>query len=173
MFWKRSSASDIPNSRIIIARYRGTCSCGKVWSVGDQIEWDPISKKPSCLSCFQRRQQLSKCNLSEVASDSDHFTEIVERIKRIGGLPSPASDLIDEYWQLFDELQQAPPKHSAAKPFLQSRAKCRTKNIVPYVVRLSRKQLCVHCLRLQDGVIVLMDFSSKSVHCIRCECSHF
>lgn len=134
----------------IIAMFPGTCKCGRAWKAGYRIERDPVSQKISCIRCSYRRQELARNNIAEVVSDSDPFTDIVERMKRIGGLPSRSPQVLDEYWQLFDKLQYAPPRHSSVKPFLESRAICKTKEVVPYVVMLSREQRCVHCNRLQN-----------------------
>ena len=172
MIRKRPGEST-PISRLIRARYKGICLCGRRFAVGDRIEFDPLGRLTRCLGCYQKQLRLSRENLTEpVMEDNSAQFARVERLKMIRALPFPLSpSLNDEYLGLLAELNDEQEIAPCTKLFLQSSARCKSKDRRLYAVKLYSARLCVHCRETQvGGSLVLMDFSKMLVHCILCEC---
>lgn len=170
---RQRRTESLPASRIITARYKGKCLCGKSFAAGEQIEFDPVGRQTRCLGCYQKQLKLRQQNISDTfdVRDDSQFA-IVERLKQIRALPTPLSPrLKDEYDSLLKSLKIAPQCSPSTKLFLQSSANCKYKGIRLYAVKLGSAAPCLHCRRQQRaGCIVLMEFPSRKVHCIGCDC---
>lgn len=171
MLRQRESTATTP--RLIYARYRGVCKCGRGFLAGEQIEFDPVGRHKRCIRCVQRRQSSSSGNGQVIHFDS--YRGVVQRLKRIAELPRPlAPQVLEEYWKLMTEISTAPESSKSVKQFLQSTARCCTADDSErFAVTLLEDKPCVHCFQTQRrGEIVLMEFPQRNVHCIWCECTH-
>ncbi len=156
----------------IYAKFRGVCKCGRGFIAGEQIEFDPSGRQKRCVQCAKKR--ASHSGIGQLI-DFDSYSGVVQRLKRIDSLPRPlAPHIAHEYWKLMQEISTAPESSKSVTSFLQSTARCcNSSPSERYVVSLLEERQCVHCLQMQStGDLVLMDFPSRNVHCIWCECTN-
>lgn len=154
----------------IYAKFRGVCKCGRGFIAGEQIEFDPSGRQKRCVQCAKKRKAHG---IGQVI-DFDSYSGVVQRLKRIAALPRPlAPHIAHEYWNLMQEISTAPDSSKSVVSFVQSAARCCSSSPSErYVVSLLEERQCVHCLQMQStGDLVLMDFPSRNVHCIWCECT--
>lgn len=184
--------------RLIYAKYRGVCKCGRGFIAGEQIEFDPVGRHKRCRQCIQSRHSSQQYANNRVV-DFDSYRGMVMRLKQIAQLPRPLAPKVkDEYWRLMHEISTAPESSRSVKQFLQAVACCPSDdcsshehspekevseshssdddrsqtNARRFLVTLLESKQCVHCFqRQQRGELVLMDFPSRKVHCIWCECT--
>src|SRR5262249_2026549 len=94
----RDSGTSAP--RLIYAKWRGVCKCGRGFTAGEQIEFDPRSRQKRCRVCIQNRHSSQQYANGRVV-DFDSYRGIVMRLKQIADLPRPlAAHTKDEYWKL-------------------------------------------------------------------------
>jgi|GEM_PF-1421970 hypothetical protein len=188
--------------RLIYAKYRGVCKCGRGFIAGEQIEFDPVGRHKRCRQCIQSRHSSQQYANRRVV-DFDSYRGMVMRLKQIAELPRPLAPKVkDEYWRLMREISTAPESSRSVKQFLQSIACCPSESCFShdhsqenqsaenhsaestaseklsqgssrrFLVTLLESKQCVHCLQRQHrGELVLMEFPSRKVHCIWCECT--
>ncbi len=157
---------------LIYAKYRGVCKCGRGFLAGEQIEFDPIARDKRCIRCINKRQSSSKEFGRVIQFDS--YRGVVQRLRQIDKLPRPlAKDVAAEYYKLMSEISTATEASKSVKDYLQSSARCCKSSDERFVVTLVEDKACVHCSEiLRKGELVLMEFPSRSAHCIWCECTH-
>src|SRR5256885_935429 len=106
--------------RLIYARYRGVCICGRGFLAGEQIEFDPVARHKRCAKCVKKhpsQQHGNGVNGQVIAFDS--YSGVVQRLKRIAALPRPlAPGVVHEYWNLMQEISTAPESTKSVKQFL-------------------------------------------------------
>lgn len=162
-------------ARLMYAKYRGVCKCGRGFLAGEQIEFDPIGRLKRCARCIEKRQSTHDAGLGQLIY-FDSYSGAVQRLRQISELPRPlAPHVVDQYWKLMREISTAPESSRSVKQFLLSVARCcnRSDKSERYVTTLLADKRCVHCLEVQNsGELVLMEFPSRNVHCIWCECTH-
>lgn len=181
--------------RLIYAKYRGVCKCGRGFIAGEQIEFDPVGRHKRCRQCIQSRHSSQQYANRRVV-DFDSYRGMVMRLRQIAELPRPLAPKVkDEYWRLMHEISTAPESSRSVKQFLQSIACCPSESCSShehsqesqpaesvasisqgssrrFLVNLLESKQCVHCLQRQHrGELVLMEFPSRKVHCIWCECT--
>lgn len=183
--------------RLIYAKYRGVCKCGRGFIAGEQIEFDPVGRHKRCRQCIQSRHSSQQFANRRVV-DFDSYRGMVMRLKQIMELPRPLAPRVkDEYWRLMHEISTAPESSRSVRQFLQSIACCPSENCSShdhsinhesaewptsdtpsqsssrrFLVTLLESKQCVHCFQRQHrGELVLMEFPSRRVHCIWCECT--
>ena len=167
---QRKTATATASPRIMYAKYRGVCRCGRGFLAGEQIEFDPVGRHKRCIRCIEKRQ--SQANGEVVFFDS--YRGVVQRLKQISILPRPlAPKVIEEYGKLMREISTAPESSKSVNQFLLSTARCcSSSDSERYVVTLLEDRPCVHCFQVQRvGELALMEFPKRSVHCIWCECT--
>jgi hypothetical protein len=172
MLTQRANTATAP--RLIYARHRGVCKCGRGFLAGEQIEFDPIGRHKRCALCIQKRQSQNNGVNGQVIH-FDSYRSSVQRLKQIDNLPRPLQPhIVNEYWALMREVSTAPETSKSVKQFLQSTARCSLSNDEDrFAVSLLEDKPCVHCFTMQKrGDLVLMDFPNRNVHCIWCECTH-
>jgi hypothetical protein len=170
---KSAATTTATSPRLIQARYRGVCICGRGFSAGDQIEFDPVGRFKRCGKCVKQHPS-AKQNFNGQVIPFDSYSGVVQRLKRIDALPRPlAPNVVHEYWNLMQEISTAPESSKSVRKFLQSAARCCSSDDTErYVVSLLEDKQCVHCFEMQrKGELVLMDFPNRKVHCIWCECT--
>lgn len=159
--------------RLIYARYRGVCKCGRGFLAGEPIEYDPKGRHKRCIRCIEKRQTSSQENGQVLHFDS--YRGAIQRLKQISQMPRPlAPNVAEEYWKLMLDISTAPETSRSVKMFLESTARCcHSESGERYVVSLLEDKECVHCFQTQKrGELVLMDFPNRNAHCIWCECTH-
>ncbi len=172
---RKSTAS---NPVYMYAKFRGVCKCGRGFIAGEQIEFDPAGRHKRCVQCARKRQSTQRTQpLTGIGQviDFDSYSGVVQRLRRIAELPRPlAPHISHEYWKLMQEVSTAPETSKSVNQFLRSNARCCASNPAErYVVTLLEDKICIHCLETQSkGDLVLMDFPSRDVHCIWCECTN-
>lgn len=173
MFRQRQQSSSVPTTKIMIARYKGKCLCGRSIAAGDQMEFDPIGRQTKCLACYQKQLKLKQQNVFELAApEEEPQFAIVERLKQIRALPTPLSPrLNDEYDSLLSSLKNASECSHSTKLFLQSAANSKYTGTRLFAVKLSDTRSCTICKQPQtSGCFALMEFPSRQVRCLQCEC---
>ncbi len=160
--------------KVMYARYRGVCKCGRGFIAGEQIEFDPIGRNKRCFRCLQQNQSTQQEGQGELLH-FDSYSGIVRRLKRIAEMSRPLAPHIQaEYWKLMQEISTASESTKSVTQYLQSTARCCSGDSREhYIVTLSEDRPCVHCFQMQNtGELVFMEFPKRSVHCIWCECTN-
>lgn len=169
MLAQRNNTAKTTTPRLMVAKFRGVCSCGIGFLAGEPIEFDPATRQKRCRRCIQNPSALQQNNVI----DFDSYRGLVMRLKQIAELPRPlAPRVVDEYWTLMNEISTAPETSKSVKEYLETAACCPKNHSKKFLVTLTEDKQCVHCFEIQKrGELVLMDFTRTSAHCIWCECT--
>ncbi len=177
---RKSTATATPTTtthtttaRLMYARYRGFCKCGRGFLAGEQIEFDPIGRHKRCRQCIEKRHSSQQFANRRVV-DFDSYRGVVLRLKQIADLPRPLEPRVkDECWKLMREISTAPESSKSVKQLLESSVCCPSGDTQRFVVTLVENKRCVNCFQMQyKGELVLMDFPRRKAHCIWCECTN-
>jgi len=171
MLKRENTAKVAPTPRLMYARYRGVCKCGRGFIAGEQIEFDPVGREKRCHRCINKRSLQANGQVL----DFDSYRGTVQRLKAIAGMARPLSyQMQHEYFNLMQEISTAPETSKSVKNYLQANSRCcKNDSEERYVVALTEDKPCVHCFQVQKaGELVLMDFPNRNAHCIWCECTN-
>lgn len=170
----RQRTNTAPTPKLMYARHRGVCKCGRGFIAGEQIEFDPISRNKRCARCIEKRLQVQPNSANGQLLHFDSYRGVIQRLRTINSMARPlAPHVVNEYWRLMRDISTAPETSKSVKEFLETTARCCSPNDAErFAVSLSEERECVHCFEPQKiGEMVLMDFPNRNVHCIWCACT--
>lgn len=118
----RSGPSDAaPSARLMQSLYVGNCKCSKRIQKGDQIWYDPITKKAECYTCGRTAKAEASSGLSKVA-DIDETQAVIDRINNLKRLPERSAKAEAEIVTLTKQLKTLAKKDkNALKYFRQGK----------------------------------------------------
>lgn len=118
----RPDPSDIaPAPKLMASLYSGACKCTKAIQKGDQIWYDPLSKKVECYTCGRAAQDSAQQSLTAVA-EIDETQAIIDRINNLRRLPERNAKHEAEIKTLTKRLKiRAKTEKNALKYFRQGK----------------------------------------------------
>ncbi|MCC6977674.1 MAG: hypothetical protein IT343_05095 [Candidatus Melainabacteria bacterium] len=112
--------SDIaPAPRLMESLYIGTCKCSKPIQTGEQIWYDPLTKKVECYTCGRTSQANAQSGLSLVA-DIDEAQALIDRINNLLHLPERSSKADAEIAALTKKLKRLAKTDKNALKYLRT-----------------------------------------------------
>jgi len=110
-----------PSPRLMESLYIGTCRCSKPIQKGEQIWYDPLTKKVECYTCGRSSQASAQQNLSTVA-EVDEVQAVIDRINSLQHLPDRSAKADNEILTLTRRLKSlAKTEKNALKYFRQGK----------------------------------------------------
>ncbi len=118
----RSGPSDkAPAPRLMESLYVGNCRCSKRIQKGEQIWYDPLTKKVECYTCGRSTQTSAQQGLSTVA-EIDEVQSTIDRINNLQRLPERSAKAETEIGTLTRRLKTlAKTEKNALKYFRQGK----------------------------------------------------
>ncbi len=118
----RSGPSDkAPASRLMESLYVGNCKCSKRIQKGEQIWYDPLTKRVECYTCGRAAQADAQQGLTKVA-DIDEVQSAIDRINNLRRLPERSTKAEAEIATLTKRLKSlAKTEKNALKYFRQGK----------------------------------------------------
>lgn len=82
-------ADRAPSPKLMESLYVGSCICSKSIQKGDQIWYDPLTKKVECYTCGRSAQENAQQSLSPVGevAEVDEVQATIDRINNLRRLP--------------------------------------------------------------------------------------
>lgn len=117
-----SRPSDLaPAARLMQSLYSGNCKCSRRIQKGDQIWYDPVTKKVECYSCGHSAKSEAASGVSKVA-DIDETQALIDRINNLKRLPERSAKSESEIVALTKRLKTiAKTNKNALKFFRQGK----------------------------------------------------
>ncbi len=120
-FTRSGPADKVPAPRIMESLYVGNCTCTKRIQKGEQIWYDPLTKKVECYSCGRAAQSNAQQGLSSVA-EIDEVQTAIDRINNLQRLPERSAKADNEINTLTKRLKVlAKTEKNALKYFRQGK----------------------------------------------------
>ncbi len=112
--------SDVtPVPKLMESLYVGTCRCSRAIQRGEQIWYDPLTKKVECYTCGRTNQANARNGVSAVA-EVDETQAVIDRINSLLHLPERSAKADAEIVTLTKRLKRLAKSDKNALKYLRT-----------------------------------------------------
>jgi hypothetical protein len=154
--------------RLMQARFRAVCGCGKTIASGDLMFYDKLANiRVRCVPCGRSQANLARQGLQTV-TETPELQFLIDRVKQLQAVGKSLSNS-EELTDVVGKLVENHAAHSDARKLICALSMCQANaDFVGISVRFDGP--CTHCsTMIRAGDTALYDRAAKRLHCLRCE----